>query len=129
MRIAVTGATGFIGQHVVAEAQRRGHEVRVLAGPNHSGIDLRTGEGLAEQLRGSDVVIHCAAAMGGDLATQKSITVDGTPQPNAFTCGDTWREKFLTDIRKGQQVVIHAEGDEGTQFAMELVIRQDTDES
>lgn len=78
MRIAVTGATGFIGQHVVAEAQRRGHEVRVLAGPNHSGIDLRTGEGLAEQLRGSDVVIHCAAAMGGDLATQKAITVDGT---------------------------------------------------
>lgn len=58
-----------------------------------------------------------------------SITVDGTPQPNAFTCGDTWQEKFLTDIRKGQQVVIHPEGDEGTQFAMELVIRQDADKS
>jgi hypothetical protein len=51
-----------------------------------------------------------------------SITVDGTPQPNAFTCGDNWQEKFLTDIRKGQQVVIHAEGDEGTRFAMELVL-------
>lgn len=58
-----------------------------------------------------------------------SITVDGTPQPNSFTCGETWQEKLLTDIRKGQQVVIHAEGDEGTQFAMELVIRQDTDKS
>jgi nucleoside-diphosphate-sugar epimerase len=89
MRITVTGAGGFIGQHVAAAAARRGHEVLALARPGgrpapvHAGInavshDLRTREGLADRLRGSDAVVHCAAAMGGDLASQRAITVDGT---------------------------------------------------
>ncbi len=78
MKMAVTGASGFIGARVVTQAQQRGHNVVSIAGPGHAGIDLRTGAGLADVLRGVDVVIHCAAAMGGDLATQTAITVDGT---------------------------------------------------
>ncbi len=81
--MAVTGASGFIGRHVVAEAQGRGHEVVAMAGPQHGGngaigVDLRTGAGLPAILRGADVVIHCAAALGGDAATQQAITVGGT---------------------------------------------------
>lgn len=81
MRIAVTGASGFIGRHVVAQAERRGHEVLAFGGPSSSSalrMDLRTGIGLADALRGCEVVIHCAAAMNGDLTTQTAITVDGT---------------------------------------------------
>jgi nucleoside-diphosphate-sugar epimerase len=89
MRITITGGTGFIGRHVAAEAVRRGHQVRVLARPgSHAaaaadGIDvvhqdLRSPAGLAEALRGSAVVVHCAAALGGDRATQEAVTVGGT---------------------------------------------------
>lgn len=85
----VTGGGGFIGRHVARAAAGRGHQVVALTRPGgqplpaEPGIeavshDLRTAEGLAAKLAGTDVVIHCAAAMGGDLATQRAITVDGT---------------------------------------------------
>jgi hypothetical protein len=57
-----------------------------------------------------------------------SISVDGTSRSATFTCGGKRQEQFLTDIRKGQHVVVHAEGDDGTQFATELVIHQGADE-
>lgn len=85
MRITVTGGTGFIGRHVAAAAAARGHAVRVLGrrsepagAAEYVRIDLRSAEGIARAVEGSDVVIHCAAAMGGDASEQSAITVDGT---------------------------------------------------
>lgn len=91
MRVLVTGGTGFIGRFVVDEARRRGHTVRVaaraappagspggVAGGDQVEVDLREPRGLAAALAGIDAVIHCAAAMSGDLATQRAVTVEGT---------------------------------------------------
>jgi uncharacterized protein YbjT (DUF2867 family) len=58
LRIAVAGGTGWIGRLVVAAAQDAGHDTAVLA--RSTGVDLLTGQGVAEALRGADVVIDVA---------------------------------------------------------------------
>ncbi|MEV6847325.1 NAD-dependent epimerase/dehydratase family protein [Actinoplanes sp. NPDC051411] len=58
LRIAVAGGTGWIGRLVVAAAHDAGHDAVVLA--RSTGVDLITGRGLAEALRGADVVIDVA---------------------------------------------------------------------
>ncbi|MCC6486629.1 MAG: NAD(P)-dependent oxidoreductase [Candidatus Hydrogenedentes bacterium] len=93
MRLCITGASGFLGRHVVAEALKRGHEVwavvRPAAGLSHVNwledpavhivrADLRRPEGLAEAISGCDAVLHLAAAVGGELYTQLAGTVVGT---------------------------------------------------
>ena len=81
MKIAVYGATGNIGQRIVAEAARRGHEVSALSrteGATPSGIDWQHGdaadvEAVAKVAVEHDVVI---SAIGPALAA------DG--EPDAF---------------------------------------------
>ena len=55
MRIAVAGATGVVGTHVVEEVRRAGHEPVSLA--RSLGVDVSTGKGLAEALAGVDIVV------------------------------------------------------------------------
>ncbi|MFF8844317.1 SDR family oxidoreductase [Streptomyces sp. NPDC015127] len=55
MKIVVVGGTGLIGSQVVALVRDGGHEV-VAASPS-TGVDILTGEGLAEALKGADVVV------------------------------------------------------------------------
>jgi uncharacterized protein YbjT (DUF2867 family) len=55
MKIVVIGGTGMIGSKVVANLTERGHEA-VPAAPS-TGVDTLTGEGLAEAVRGADVVL------------------------------------------------------------------------
>ena len=93
MKLLVTGASGFLGQYVVAEALRNGHQVRAairaasnekrLAWHNHGNVefvrlDLRRKNGIAEALRGVDAVIHLAAAKEGDFYTRFAGTVIAT---------------------------------------------------
>jgi uncharacterized protein YbjT (DUF2867 family) len=54
-RIAVAGATGTVGRHVVERAASAGHDVVPLSRSHQ--IDVRTGDGLASALAGVDVVI------------------------------------------------------------------------
>ena len=51
MKIAVAGGTGTVGRHVVSVARDRGHQVVSLS--RADGVDLVTGRGLDEALRGA----------------------------------------------------------------------------
>jgi uncharacterized protein YbjT (DUF2867 family) len=68
-KIAVAGATGRVGRHVVDVLEERGHDVVPIS--RSLGVDLITGEGLAEALAGVDTVIDAAtqAANDQDAAT------------------------------------------------------------
>lgn len=58
MKILVVGGTGLIGSGTVRKLRELGHDV-VSASPNN-GINTITGEGLAEAIKGCDVVIDLA---------------------------------------------------------------------
>jgi len=55
VRIAVAGATGVVGRHVVAELGRRGHDVVALA--RSQGVDVTRFDGLADHLADVEAVI------------------------------------------------------------------------
>jgi uncharacterized protein YbjT (DUF2867 family) len=58
MKIVVVGGTGLIGTKVVSKLAQEGHEV-VAAAPN-TGVNTISGEGLAEALSGTTVVVDVA---------------------------------------------------------------------
>ena len=58
-RIAVAGATGRLGRHIVDVLEERGYGVVPISRTH--GVDVVTGEGLAEALAGVDTVIDAAA--------------------------------------------------------------------
>src|SRR3954464_5453560 len=55
IKVVVIGGTGLIGEKVVMNLGQRGHEV-VAASPS-SGVNTVTGEGLAQALAGTQVVV------------------------------------------------------------------------
>jgi uncharacterized protein YbjT (DUF2867 family) len=58
MKIVVIGGTGLIGSKVVAKLKQKGHEA-IAAAPN-TGVNTVTGEGLAEALADTAVVVDMA---------------------------------------------------------------------
>ena len=67
-KIAVTGASGFIGRHVVSEALKSGYDVIGIdrGGPDYSHIesvkcDIRDADRIRKALDGASYVIHLAA--------------------------------------------------------------------
>ena len=55
MKIVIIGGTGLIGSKVVSKLREQGNET-VPAAPN-TGVNTLTGEGLAEVMKGADVVV------------------------------------------------------------------------
>jgi uncharacterized protein YbjT (DUF2867 family) len=63
-KIAVAGATGRVGRHVVDVLEERGHEVVAIS--RSTGVDVITGDGLAEALRDVECVIDAATGPSPD---------------------------------------------------------------
>lgn len=60
MRVAVAGATGNIGARTVTFLERDGHDVVRIS--RSLGVDLMTGDGLADALAGVDAVVDAISA-------------------------------------------------------------------
>jgi glutamate dehydrogenase/leucine dehydrogenase len=73
-KVAVAGATGRVGRHVVDVLTERGQEVVPIS--RSTGVDVITGEGLPEALSGADVVIDAATGPlpDGTEATEFFVT-------------------------------------------------------
>jgi nucleoside-diphosphate-sugar epimerase len=91
MKALVTGANGFLGQHVVSALLARGIEVRAMVRPAvrlealgwPSSVevftaDLRTSRELQGAFEGVDVLLHLAAVVSGEEDAQFAGTVVGT---------------------------------------------------
>ena len=66
MKIVVIGGTGLIGSKLVEKLRSDGHEP--LAASLDTGVNMLTGEGLAESLEGAQVVVDVANAPAWDDA-------------------------------------------------------------
>ena len=89
MKVLVSGASGFLGQYVVARLLERGHSIRAIvrpASPDPSWkgeveifrADLRIHPNLVTAFDGVDALMHLAASTSGDEDVQFTSTVVGT---------------------------------------------------
>ena len=88
MRVALTGATGFIGSHVLTELQEHGHEVTALVrdedqalvvaarGAKATAIDLYERRAVVRLLGGADGAVHTASPGDATSADLDSAMVD-----------------------------------------------------
>lgn len=65
--IAVAGATGRVGRHVVQVLQERGH--RVVSMSRSAGVDVVTGAGLVEALEDAIIIIDVSSTPSPDQQT------------------------------------------------------------
>jgi nucleoside-diphosphate-sugar epimerase len=87
MKVAVTGASGFIGQKLLQALEGEGHDVAVLSrNPGRSfpprvravaGDLLGDRSALVRLLEGCDVIFHCAGEVR-DQSRMRALHVDGT---------------------------------------------------
>ena len=81
MRALVTGASGFIGSHVVAALSDAGVEVREFDLRAPVAGDILDRDALARAMRGCDAVFHLAAVYSyarADAAAMRAVNVEGT---------------------------------------------------
>jgi len=64
-KILVTGAGGFLGQHIVEKLKSRGVSGKNIRAPRSKEIDLRKKENCEKAVEGVDLVVHAAGVTGG----------------------------------------------------------------
>jgi nucleoside-diphosphate-sugar epimerase len=89
MKVALTGATGFIGSHILDALRSRGYEVAALVrddrqtqtlaakGAEAAVVDLFDGAGVARALSEADAAIHTASPGDTTSADLDAAVVDG----------------------------------------------------
>ncbi|HEY1518099.1 MAG TPA: NAD-dependent epimerase/dehydratase family protein [Solirubrobacteraceae bacterium] len=106
MNVALTGATGFIGSHVLTDLQEHGHEVTALVRDEHQAsivvargakpavVDLYDRPAVVSVLRVADAAVHTASPGDETSAGLDSAVVDaaiegfaGTGKPYAHISG------------------------------------------
>jgi uncharacterized protein YbjT (DUF2867 family) len=75
-RIAVAGATGRVGRHVVDVLREGGHDVVAMSRSN--GVDVITGDGLAAALEGVDSIIDTATGPSPEQAAATEFFITAT---------------------------------------------------
>ncbi len=97
MKVTLTGATGFIGSHVLAELLEHGHEVTALVrdqpqadtverrGATAAVVDLYDGPAVVSLLRDADAAIHTASPGDATSADLDSAMVDAALEAFADT--------------------------------------------
>src|SRR5436305_10071946 len=99
-KIAVAGATGRVGRHVVDVLKAGGHDVVAMS--RSSGVDVVTGEGLAEALAGVECVIDVAT--GPSPAQEAARAAGGRPagsSPVTWCRRDRDAAALRTQLLKG----------------------------
>lgn len=130
--IAVIGATGFVGRHVVAHLQARGHRIRAVsragrrrpewgAGVEAMAGDVVTGDGIETTLRGADAVVHLVAipregggrrfdevnvrGVGRVLAAMQAAGVDRIVHLSVLGVTDDPAFRYLHSKWRGEELV------------------------
>jgi NADH dehydrogenase len=132
MEIAVMGATGFVGSHVVPHLVAAGHRVRAVSrdGERLPGwgsevdsraADVSSGAGVAEALRGAEAVVHLVAiprerggrtfqdvnvrAVGRTLAAAEAEGVRRIVHLSVLGASDDPKLRYLHSKWRGEELV------------------------
>src|SRR5256884_9460353 len=92
-RIAVAGATGRVGRHVVDVLHEGGHDVVAISRSN--GVDVISGDGLAAALEGVEVIIDTSTGPSAEQgpATEFFLTATRNLEEEGVKAGGRRREQ------------------------------------